>query len=96
VVVSLALGSRQRAPWLGGRHLVMAVDWSRRPTFAYDADITVYWPQVRPCWEERPPVGWTYDPPRPCGGISTNGAEPPVCEVHLAPWGHARIAGAVQ
>jgi hypothetical protein len=22
--------------------------------FALDADITVYWPDVRPCWEERP------------------------------------------
>lgn len=20
--------------------------------FAYDADLTVYWPWVRPCWEE--------------------------------------------
>lgn len=26
--------------------------WENRPTFAYDADITVYWPEVRPCWEE--------------------------------------------
>ena len=25
--------------------------WADRPLFAYDADITVYWPDVRPCWE---------------------------------------------
>lgn len=37
--------------------------------------------------------GWTYDPPRPCGGISVQvngGAWTPVswCEVHMMPWGH--------
>lgn len=25
--------------------------WSERPRFALDADVTVYWPDVRPCWE---------------------------------------------
>ena len=24
-----------------------------KPMFALDADITVYWPWVRPCWEEQ-------------------------------------------
>jgi len=28
--------------------------WASRPLFALDADVTVYWPQVRPCYEERP------------------------------------------
>jgi len=27
--------------------------WSDRLMFALDADVTVYWPDVRPCWEER-------------------------------------------
>lgn len=27
--------------------------WESRPMFALDADVTVYWPDVRPCWEER-------------------------------------------
>lgn len=27
--------------------------WDARPRFALDADVTVYWPEVRPCWEER-------------------------------------------
>ena len=26
--------------------------WAARPLFALDADLTVYWPWVRPCWEE--------------------------------------------
>jgi hypothetical protein len=26
--------------------------WDDRPMFALDADVTVYWPHVRPCWEE--------------------------------------------
>ena len=26
--------------------------WDDRPRFALDADVTVYWPDVRPCWEE--------------------------------------------
>ena len=26
--------------------------WDDRPMFALDADVTVYWPDVRPCWEE--------------------------------------------
>lgn len=31
----------------------MTVDrWEHRPLFALDADLTVYWPDVRPCWEE--------------------------------------------
>lgn len=25
--------------------------WADRPLFALDADVTVYWPDVRPCWE---------------------------------------------
>jgi len=25
--------------------------WADRPMFALDADITVYWPDVRPCYE---------------------------------------------
>lgn len=30
--------------------------WDSKPgdTFALDADVTLYWPVVRPCWEERP------------------------------------------
>lgn len=28
------------------------IDWSARPLFALDADVTVYWPDVRPCYEE--------------------------------------------
>jgi hypothetical protein len=32
---------------------------------------------------------------RPCGGISSSATggpmqEPPICEVHMLPWGHAR------
>jgi hypothetical protein len=27
-------------------------DWTARPMFALDADLTVYWPDVRPCWED--------------------------------------------
>lgn len=27
--------------------------WEDRPMFALDADVTVYWPDVRPCWEEK-------------------------------------------
>lgn len=38
------------------------------------------------CFE--PDTDW--DPGRPCGGISANGAEPPWCEVHMKPWGHRR------
>jgi len=26
--------------------------WRDRPLFALDADVTVYWPDVRPCYEE--------------------------------------------
>ena len=26
--------------------------WDERPMFALDADVTVYWPDVRPCYEE--------------------------------------------
>jgi len=26
--------------------------WDDRPMFALAADVTVYWPDVRPCWEE--------------------------------------------
>lgn len=29
-------------------------EWERRPTFALDADVTIYWPDVRPCWEDQP------------------------------------------
>jgi hypothetical protein len=25
--------------------------WNDRDPFAQDADLTVYWPAVRPCWE---------------------------------------------
>lgn len=25
--------------------------WAARPLFALDADVTVYWPDVRPCYE---------------------------------------------
>lgn len=25
--------------------------WADRPLFAADADITVYWPDVRPCYD---------------------------------------------
>lgn len=30
--------------------------WDSKPgdMFAMDADLTLYWPTVRPCWEERP------------------------------------------
>lgn len=28
--------------------------WDYRPTYAYDADVTLYWPDVRPCWEDDP------------------------------------------
>lgn len=28
------------------------INWEDRPMFALDADITVYWPDVRPVWEE--------------------------------------------
>lgn len=31
-----------------------AARWADRPMFAYDADLTVYWPDVRPCHEEQP------------------------------------------
>ena len=27
--------------------------WEDRPMFALDADVTVYWPDVRPCWEDK-------------------------------------------
>lgn len=29
--------------------------WDSQPgdMFALDADVTIYWPTVRPCWEER-------------------------------------------
>lgn len=30
--------------------------WDERPSFALDADVTVYWPDVRPCWEDDEPV----------------------------------------
>lgn len=36
------------------------------------------------CFE--PDTDWAAD--RPCGGISTNGSKPPLCEVHMKPWGH--------
>lgn len=37
--------------------------WADRPMFALDADVTVYWPDVRPCWEEQPDtMGPTGDP----------------------------------
>lgn len=26
------------------------VKWADRPMFALDADVTVYWPDVRPCY----------------------------------------------
>lgn len=26
--------------------------WDERPLFALDADVTVYWPDVRPCYED--------------------------------------------
>jgi hypothetical protein len=26
--------------------------WTTRPLFPLDADVTIYWPDVRPCWEE--------------------------------------------
>lgn len=29
------------------------VKWEDRPAFALDADVTVYWPDVRPCWEDK-------------------------------------------
>lgn len=29
------------------------VKWEGRPAFALDADVTVYWPDVRPCWEDK-------------------------------------------
>ena len=29
------------------------VKWEDRPMFALDADVTVYWPDVRPCWEDK-------------------------------------------
>lgn len=28
-------------------------EWEDRPMFALDADVTVYWPDVRPCWEDK-------------------------------------------
>lgn len=27
-------------------------EWADRPLFALDADVTVYWPAVRPCYED--------------------------------------------
>lgn len=36
---------RLQPVWMQGR-------WSERPLFALDADVTVYWPDVRPCWED--------------------------------------------
>lgn len=27
--------------------------WATRDLFALDADVTVYWPDVRPCYEEQ-------------------------------------------
>jgi len=32
--------------------------WENRPLFALDADVTVYWPDVRPCydWKEQEEV----------------------------------------
>lgn len=29
----------------------MSEHWERRPMFALDADVTVYWPDVRPCYD---------------------------------------------
>lgn len=49
-------------------------------------------PDVRcTCFE--PDTDWA--PDEPCGGIATsvNGgpySEPPLCEVHMKPWGHRR------
>lgn len=34
-----------------GEHQSMPDQWDDRPAFALDADVTVYWPEVRPCWE---------------------------------------------
>lgn len=39
-----------------------------------------------PCDCHEPDTDWA--PELPCGGISTNGATPPWCEVHMKPWGH--------
>lgn len=46
------------------------------------------------CFE--PDTDWS--PELPCGGIGTsvNGgpmSEPPLCEVHMKPWGHRRPRG---
>ena len=45
-----------RDPWLRGVAPDQIVKWTGRPQFACDADITVYWPDVRPVWEDREPM----------------------------------------
>jgi hypothetical protein len=41
-------------PVRGGR-------WSDRPLFARDADITVYWPEVRPCYDNEQDDTWRWE-----------------------------------
>lgn len=48
-----------------------------------------------PCTCFEPDTDWS--PEQPCGGIriSVNGgsySKPPLCEVHMKPWGHRRKA----
>lgn len=36
--------------------------WDERPRFALDADVTVYWPDVRPCYDCVPEHDWREQP----------------------------------
>lgn len=53
---SLSVLSRCRAPLVPELREAQVSEIAResdgRPMFAMDADLTVYWPWVRPCWEE--------------------------------------------
>lgn len=57
---------------------------SHTPDCAISRDPLAY----RRCTCFEPDTDW--NPADPCGGISANGAEPPLCEVHMKPWGHRR------
>ena len=51
----LCLPEVPSGPAPGASEPVRGGAWADRPLFALDADVTVYWPDVRPVWEAEVP-----------------------------------------
>lgn len=60
---------------------ISQIEWG----FYYDYDPEVAYQNVYRAHSSWEPVEAR------CGGVSTNGADPKCCEVHMQPWGHKKL-----